>query len=162
MQPPLTVLHCNGSRKSEVLLSLQVYELTEHRGRQTQGKTFPYLFSQCQPIYARSLLPVQGMNVILPGAREQVLNSQYQTAHRSKLCVIFYCPPPFVPSGTDNHPDIHCTGCVRLTCPAICDSSQPAFQWSTSRWKSHRQGPRDIYLQSTDRNTFLLDCYRGR
>lgn len=26
---------------------------------QTQGKTFPYLFSQCQPIYARSLLPVQ-------------------------------------------------------------------------------------------------------
>ncbi|KAF9016849.1 leukotriene A4 hydrolase N-terminal domain-containing protein [Hymenopellis radicata] len=26
---------------------------------QTQGKTFPYLFSQCQPIYARTLLPVQ-------------------------------------------------------------------------------------------------------
>ncbi|KAH9949467.1 hypothetical protein B0H21DRAFT_728077 [Amylocystis lapponica] len=27
--------------------------------RQTQGKTFPYLFSQCQPIYARSLAPLQ-------------------------------------------------------------------------------------------------------
>ncbi|CAK5264193.1 unnamed protein product [Mycena citricolor] len=26
---------------------------------QTQGKQFPYLFSQCQPIYARALLPVQ-------------------------------------------------------------------------------------------------------
>ncbi|KAL6301026.1 peptidase family M1-domain-containing protein [Sparassis latifolia] len=26
---------------------------------QTQGKTFPYLFSQCQPIYARSLAPLQ-------------------------------------------------------------------------------------------------------
>jgi len=26
---------------------------------QTQGKTFPYLFSQCQPIHARSLLPVK-------------------------------------------------------------------------------------------------------
>jgi len=27
---------------------------------QTQGNTFPYLFSQCQPIYARSLTPCQG------------------------------------------------------------------------------------------------------
>ncbi|PPQ99607.1 hypothetical protein CVT24_005183, partial [Panaeolus cyanescens] len=26
---------------------------------QTQGKTFPYLFSQCQPIYARSMAPLQ-------------------------------------------------------------------------------------------------------
>jgi leukotriene-A4 hydrolase len=26
---------------------------------QTQGKTFPFLFSQCQPIYARDLIPVQ-------------------------------------------------------------------------------------------------------
>ena len=28
--------------------------------RQTQGESFPYLFSQCQAIYARTLLPVQG------------------------------------------------------------------------------------------------------
>jgi leukotriene-A4 hydrolase len=28
--------------------------------RQTQGKMFPYLFSQCQPIYARALVPLQG------------------------------------------------------------------------------------------------------
>jgi hypothetical protein len=28
--------------------------------RQTQGKAFPYLFSQCQPIYARALAPLQG------------------------------------------------------------------------------------------------------
>lgn len=28
--------------------------------RQTQGKKFPYLFSQCQPIYARALAPLQG------------------------------------------------------------------------------------------------------
>ncbi|KAI3611429.1 leukotriene-a4 hydrolase [Moniliophthora roreri] len=27
--------------------------------QQTQGKSFPYLFSQCQPIYARALAPVQ-------------------------------------------------------------------------------------------------------
>ena len=27
--------------------------------RQTQGKKFPYLFSQCQPIYMRTLAPVQ-------------------------------------------------------------------------------------------------------
>lgn len=26
---------------------------------QTQGKSFPYLFSQCQPIYARTLVPIQ-------------------------------------------------------------------------------------------------------
>ncbi|KAH0826355.1 hypothetical protein J3R83DRAFT_5315 [Lanmaoa asiatica] len=26
----------------------------------TEGKEFPYLFSQCQPIYARSLVPLQG------------------------------------------------------------------------------------------------------
>ena len=42
------------------------------RDRQTQGKTFPYLFSQCQPIYARSLLPVQGVNFTYAG--EQMLN----------------------------------------------------------------------------------------
>ena len=30
-----------------------------YANRQTQGKKFPYLFSQCQPIYARTLLPVQ-------------------------------------------------------------------------------------------------------
>lgn len=28
--------------------------------RQTQGGRFPFLFSQCQPIYARSLVPLQG------------------------------------------------------------------------------------------------------
>jgi leukotriene-A4 hydrolase len=28
--------------------------------RQTQGKSFPYLFSQCQPIYARAMAPLQG------------------------------------------------------------------------------------------------------
>jgi leukotriene-A4 hydrolase len=27
---------------------------------QTQGKNFPYLFSQCQPIYTRALAPLQG------------------------------------------------------------------------------------------------------
>ncbi|KIJ64025.1 hypothetical protein HYDPIDRAFT_133351 [Hydnomerulius pinastri MD-312] len=27
---------------------------------QTQGKTFPFLFSQCQPIYARGIAPLQG------------------------------------------------------------------------------------------------------
>ena len=30
------------------------------RDSQTQGKQFPYLFSQCQPIYARSIAPLQG------------------------------------------------------------------------------------------------------
>ncbi|KAI0089961.1 metalloprotease [Irpex rosettiformis] len=31
---------------------------------QTQGNKFPYLFSQCQPIYARSLLPVQDTSAV--------------------------------------------------------------------------------------------------
>jgi leukotriene-A4 hydrolase len=33
--------------------------------RQTQGKTFPYLFSQCQPIYARALAPLQGNHLYI-------------------------------------------------------------------------------------------------
>jgi leukotriene-A4 hydrolase len=32
--------------------------------RQTQGKKFPYLFSQCQPIYARTVAPLQGVPVL--------------------------------------------------------------------------------------------------
>ena len=35
-------------------------------GRQTQGKTYPYLFSQCQPIYARALVPIQGAHIPSP------------------------------------------------------------------------------------------------
>jgi leukotriene-A4 hydrolase len=32
---------------------------------QTQGKQFPYLFSQCQPIHARVLAPVQGKKEVI-------------------------------------------------------------------------------------------------
>ncbi|KAK1231374.1 Leucyl aminopeptidase yscIV [Marasmius sp. AFHP31] len=42
------------------------YQTTKHclalqwlEKEQTQGKSFPYLFSQCQPIYARAMAPVQ-------------------------------------------------------------------------------------------------------
>ncbi|KAI0685545.1 peptidase family M1-domain-containing protein [Cytidiella melzeri] len=41
-------------KTTEGAISLQFLEK-----EQTQGKKFPYLFSQCQPIYARTLLPVQ-------------------------------------------------------------------------------------------------------
>ena len=54
-------------------ISSQMPELTKYDDRQTQGKTFPYLFSQCQPIYARSLLPVQGMDITLSDTRERAL-----------------------------------------------------------------------------------------
>jgi hypothetical protein len=54
--------YCNGSTKRQylsnsLLLSLKLSGCFE---RQTHGKTHPYLFSQCQPIYARGLLPCQG------------------------------------------------------------------------------------------------------
>ncbi|KAF8168402.1 hypothetical protein B0H34DRAFT_685291 [Crassisporium funariophilum] len=41
-------------RTTESCIALQWLEK-----EQTQGKTFPYLFSQCQPIYARALAPLQ-------------------------------------------------------------------------------------------------------
>ena len=43
----------------EYVMNFILDNLTE-LDSQTQGKQFPYLFSQCQPIYARSLAPLQG------------------------------------------------------------------------------------------------------
>lgn len=51
---------CSGSTKSEYNIHLSEFCDDVKSHRQTQGKTFPYLFSQCQPIYARSLVPLQG------------------------------------------------------------------------------------------------------
>ena len=43
------------------ILPIPRSRFTDGLSRQTQGKQFPYLFSQCQPIYARALAPVQGV-----------------------------------------------------------------------------------------------------
>lgn len=75
MQLLLGVLRYNGSQKSKGIgPNIRMRKLTMSHGRQTQGKTFPYLFSQCQPIYARSLLPIQGANLTLSYTAEQTLN----------------------------------------------------------------------------------------
>jgi hypothetical protein len=59
IKPRRIALLCNGWTKSECFS--WHYKNTDNINRQTQGKTFPYLFSQCQPIYARTLVPLQGM-----------------------------------------------------------------------------------------------------
>ena len=42
------------------LLIEELLIVVDSTRRLTEGKEFPYLFSQCQPIYARSLAPLQG------------------------------------------------------------------------------------------------------
>ncbi|KAF9014887.1 peptidase family M1-domain-containing protein [Cyathus striatus] len=64
-----TALHVSlpvGIKKDTVLQIVIDYTTTEDctalqwlSEEQTQGKQFPYLFSQCQPIYARALAPLQ-------------------------------------------------------------------------------------------------------
>ncbi|KAI0735797.1 peptidase family M1-domain-containing protein [Earliella scabrosa] len=66
MGTPLRIL-LPPSRKVGDTLRVQIfYSTTKHctavqwlDKEQTQGKTFPFMFSQCQPIYARSMAPLQ-------------------------------------------------------------------------------------------------------
>ncbi|ESK95596.1 leukotriene-a4 hydrolase, partial [Moniliophthora roreri MCA 2997] len=56
----------SGLKKNSIIKVTVNYQTTKSSTalqwldkQQTQGKSFPYLFSQCQPIYARALAPVQ-------------------------------------------------------------------------------------------------------
>lgn len=60
--PPKRVLRSDGWRKSECSIHLiacpYTYSMTPFR--QTAGKKFEYLYTQCQAIYARTVAPLQG------------------------------------------------------------------------------------------------------
>ncbi|TFK71738.1 hypothetical protein BDN72DRAFT_793498 [Pluteus cervinus] len=62
----LHILLPSGLRANDTISVKILYKTTEKstalqwlEKEQTQGKKFPYLFSQCQPIYARTLVPIQ-------------------------------------------------------------------------------------------------------
>lgn len=57
--PPRNARLSNGSTRSSYLPPNPTSFNTQPFTRQTQGKTFPFAFSQAQPIYARSLAPLQ-------------------------------------------------------------------------------------------------------
>ena len=87
----LIVLHFNGLKKS---MHNDRLRLGEHwsslESRQTQGKKFPYLFSQCQPIYARALAPLQGKPSscqVRSHQPQQCISSRYTIRENCADCI---------------------------------------------------------------------------
>jgi hypothetical protein len=81
-----------GSKYSTLFLCV-ICILTSHALRQTQGKQFSYLFSQCQPIYARALAPLQGEIYFRFDSVLRIHTTRRYTFVKNRASFVKYKPP---------------------------------------------------------------------